>query len=117
MFKAYKFRLYPNKNQIEIINKIFGSSRYVYNYYLDKMKNNGYVSAYTNIKDYTSILKYNAVFLQEIDSIVIRKSLFNLDDAYIRLFNKTGDYPKFKSKYNRNSYNTTAVYRNYKDKE
>ena len=22
MFKAYKFRLYPNKNQIEIINKI-----------------------------------------------------------------------------------------------
>ena len=117
MFKAYKFRLYPNKNQIEIINKIFGSSRYVYNYYLDKMKNNGYVSAYTNIKDYTSFLKYNAVFLQEIDSIVIRKSLFNLDDAYIRLFNKTGDYPKFKSKYNRNSYNTTAVYRNYKDKE
>lgn len=117
MFKAYKFRLYPNKNQIEIINKIFGSSRYVYNYYLDKMKNNGYVSAYTNIKDYTSILKYNAVFLQEIDSIVIRKSLFNLDDAYIRLFNKTGGYPKFKSKYNRNSYNTTAVYRNYKDKE
>ena len=117
MFKAYKFRLYPNKNQIEIINKIFGSSRYVYNYYLDKMKNNGYVSAYTNIKDYTSILKYNAVFLQEIDSIVIRKSLFNLDDAYIRLFNKTGDYPKFKSKYNINSYNTTAVYRNYKDKE
>ena len=117
MFRTYKFRLYPNKNQIEIINKIFGSSRYVYNYYLDKMKNNGYVSAYTNIKDYTSILKYNAVFLQEIDSIVIRKSLFNLDDAYIRLFNKTGDYPKFKSKYNINSYNTTAVYRNYKDKE
>ena len=117
MFRTYKFRLYPNKNQIEIINKIFGSSRYVYNYYLDKMKNNGYVSAYTNIKDYTSILKYNAVFLQEIDSIVIRKSLFNLDDAYIRLFNKTGGYPKFKSKYNRNSYNTTAVYRNYKDKE
>ena len=117
MFRTYKFRLYPNKNQIEIINKIFGSSRYVYNYYLDKMKNNGYVSAYTNIKDYTSILKYNAVFLQEIDSIVIRKSLFNLDDAYIRLFNKTGDYPKFKSKYNKNSYNTTAVYRNYKDKE
>ena len=117
MFRTYKFRLYPDKEQIELINKTFGSSRYVYNYYLDKMKNNGYVSAYTNIKDYTSILKYNAVFLQEIDSIVIRKSLFNLDDAYIRLFNKTGGYPKFKSKYNRNSYNTPAVYRNYKDKE
>ena len=30
------------------------------------MKNNGYVSAYTNIKDYTSTLKYDAVFLQDI---------------------------------------------------
>lgn len=117
MFKAYKFRLYPNNKQLELINKTFGSGRYVYNHYLDKMKNNGYVSAYTNIKDYTSILKYDAVFLQEIDSIVIRKSLFNLDDAYQKLFNKTGGYPKFKSKYNRNSYNTTAVYNKYKDKE
>ena len=117
MFKACKFRLYPNRKQIELINKTFGSSRYVYNYYLDKMKNNGYVSAYTNIKDYTSNLKYDAVFLQEIDSIVIRESLFNLDNAYQKLFSKTGGYPKFKSKYNRNSYNTTAVYNSYKDKE
>lgn len=117
MFKAYKFRLYPNNKQLELINKTFGSGSYVYNYYLDKMKNNGYVPAYTNIKDYTSTLKYDAVFLQEIDSIVIRKSLFNLDDAYKKLFNKTGGYPKFKSKYNKNSYNTTAVYNNYKNKE
>ena len=117
MFKAYKFRLYPNKNQIEIINKIFGSSRYVYNYYLDKMKNNGYTPVSTNIKDYTSILQYNASFLQETDSNIIIKSLFRLDNAYKKLFTKTGGYPKFKSKYNKNSYNTTAVYRNYKDKE
>ena len=117
MYKAYKFRLYPNKEQIELRNKTFGSSRYVYNHYLSKMKNNGYVSAYTNIRDYTSTLKYDAVFLQEIDSIVIRESLFNLDNAYKKLFNKTGGYPKFKSKYNKNSYNTTAVYNNYKDKE
>ena len=117
MFRAYKFRFYPNDKQLELINKTFGSSRYVYNHYLDKMKNNGYVSAYTNIKDYTSTLKYDAVFLQDIDSIVIRESLFNLDNAYKRLFNKTGGYPKFKSKYNRNSYNTTAVYNKYKDKE
>ena len=117
MFRAYKLRLYPDKEQLELINKTFGSSRYVYNHYLDKMKNNGYVSAYTNIKDYTSTLKYDAVFLQEIDSIVIRKSLFNLDNAYQKLFSKTGGYPKFKSEYNRNSYNTTAVYNNYKNKE
>ena len=66
MFKAYKFRLYPNNKQLELINKTFGSGRYVYNNYLDKMKNNGYVPAYTNIKDYTSTLKYDAVFLFEV---------------------------------------------------
>ena len=117
MYKAYKFRLYPNKEQIELINKTFGCGRFVYNHYLDKIKNNGYTNTYSNIKDYTSSLKYEAVFLQEIDSIVIRQSLFNLDNAYKKLFNKQGGYPKFKSKYNRNSYNTTAVYKSYKAKE
>ena len=117
MYKAYKFRLYPNKEQTELINKTFGCGRFVYNHYLDKIKNNGYTNTYSNIKDYTSTLKYEAVFLREIDSIVIRQSLFNLDNAYKKLFNKQGGYPKFKSKYNRNSYNTTAVYKSYKDKE
>ena len=67
MYKAFKFRLYPNDKQKGLINKKFGCARYVYNYYLDKMKNNGYFTAYTNIKDYTSKLKYDAPFLEEID--------------------------------------------------
>lgn len=117
MYKSYRFRFYPNKKQLELINKAFGSSRYVYNYYLDKMKNKGYVSASTNIKDYTSILKYNTPFLQEVDSIVLTKSIFNLDDTCKKLFNKTGCYPKHKSKYNRNSYNIPSTYKKYKDKE
>ena len=117
MYKSYRFRFYPNKKQLELINKAFGSSRYVYNYYLDKMKNKGYVSASTNIKEYTSILKYNTPFLQEVDSIVLTKSIFNLDDDYKKLFNKTGGYPKHKSKNNRNSYNIPSTYKKYKDKE
>ena len=32
-----------------LINKTFGSARYTYNYYLDKMINNGYVKPYANI--------------------------------------------------------------------
>ena len=117
MYKSYRFRFYPNNKQLELINKTFGSSRYVYNYYLDKMKNKGYVSASTNIKDYTSILRYNTPFLQEVDSIVLTKSIFNLDDDYKKLFNKTGGYPKHKSKNNRNSYNIPSTYKKYKDKE
>ena len=117
MYKAYKFRLYPNDTQKLLINKTFGCARYVYNYYLDKMQKEGYTWAYTNISDYVNNLKYNAIFLQEIDSIVIRKSIFNLDDAYQKMYKENKGKPRFKSKYNKNSYNTNAIYSVYKNKE
>ena len=110
MYKAYKLRLYPNDIQTELINKILGCSRYTYNHYLDKMINNGYTTSYNNIKDFTNTLRYEAPFLQEIDNIIIHKSLYNLDDAFKRNFNQISGYPKFKSKYKRNSYNTPATY-------
>lgn len=31
MYKSYKFRLYPNNEQKELLNKNFGSSRFIYN--------------------------------------------------------------------------------------
>ncbi|HIS90630.1 MAG TPA: helix-turn-helix domain-containing protein, partial [Candidatus Faecisoma merdavium] len=31
IYKAYKFRLYPNKIQQELINKTLGSTRFIYN--------------------------------------------------------------------------------------
>ena len=34
--KAYKYRIYPNKKQQEIIQKTFGCCRFVYNKYLAK---------------------------------------------------------------------------------
>ena len=40
---AYKFRIYPTKEQQEFIKKNFDCARFVYNYYLDK-RINAYVS-------------------------------------------------------------------------
>ena len=34
MYKAYRFRMYPNNDQIILINKNFGCVRFVYNYFL-----------------------------------------------------------------------------------
>ncbi len=53
--KAYKFRLYPNSKQKEIINKTFGCTRLTYNYYLNKIienyeNNHKYLSIYDTIK-------------------------------------------------------------------
>ena len=72
MYKSFKFRLYLNKLQFEFINKSFGCSRFIYNYYLSNIKNNGYKDAYSNIIYYVYNLK-KYIFLQEIDSVVIRK--------------------------------------------
>ena len=117
MYKVYKFRLYPNDEQKILINKTFGAARYIYNYYLDKMKNNTYVTPYNNIQDYEYNLKNEATFLQEINSTIIKKSIYKLDDAYKKMFNNQGGYPKFKSKYGRNSYNIVAIYGKYKSIE
>lgn len=66
IYIAYKFRLYPNFEQKIFINKTFGGARYTYNYYLDKMKNHGYITSIANIEDYVDNLKYEIIFLQEI---------------------------------------------------
>ena len=116
MYKAYKFRLYPTDEQRTLINKTFGCQRFVYNYYLNDIKNNGYKNAFTCINDYTSSLKYSYEFLGEVDSTSIRKTLFHLEDNFKRHFNSNFGYPKYKSKYSKNSYMASAVYRKYKDK-
>ena len=36
VYKAYIFRLYPDNNPIININKFLGSSRFIYNYFLNK---------------------------------------------------------------------------------
>lgn len=46
MYKAYKFRLYPNDTQKILIHKTFGCYRFVYNYFLVKCKSNGYIKAF-----------------------------------------------------------------------
>ena len=51
MYKAYKFRLYPNDSQRVLIHKTFGCVRFVYNYFLDKCKKNGYIKAYDMCKE------------------------------------------------------------------
>jgi putative transposase len=35
MLRAYKYRMYPLKNQEEMVNKHFGACRYVYNWGLE----------------------------------------------------------------------------------
>ena len=115
--KGYVFRMYPNKEQTELINKTIGCSRFIYNYFLDdKIKEYKEIgkskSAYDQIKLIPSLSKEYS-FLKEVDSCALRNSLFNLEDAYKRLYNGSG-YPKFKVKGVHESYKTNNIKNSYK---
>ena len=59
MYKTFRFRLYPNDNQIILINKTFGWYNFIYNYFLNICKDNGYRCAFDMIKEIPSLKKLN----------------------------------------------------------
>ena len=102
MEKAYKYRIYPNKKQKEIITKTFGSCRFVYNKYLAKRievyeaskKTFSYIQCANDMKQ----LKLEFKWLKEVDSTALQSSLKDLDMAYQKFFKEHSGFPKFKSK-------------------
>ena len=116
MYKAYRFRLYPNATQRLLINKTFGCARFIYNYFLDKCKSNKYIKAFDMCNEIKT-LSTDYPFLKEVDSCALRCAVFNLEDGFKNFFAKRSDYPKFKSKFNKQTYKTTCMKSSYKGKE
>lgn len=116
--KAYKYRIYPNKGQEELIQKTFGCVRFVYNYFLadriNAYKENGESrSCFQQIKMLTD-LKNEYEWLKEPDKNALQCALRNLNTAYQNFFRNvkkggTPGFPKFKRKKdNSKSYQTCA---------
>lgn len=109
MEKAYKYRIYPNKQQKEQIKKTFGCCRFVYNKYLamriEKYKNTKESFTYNKCANDMKNLKSEIEWLKEVDSTALQSSLKDLDMAYQKFFKEHSGFPKFKSKKdNRKSY-------------
>jgi putative transposase len=121
--KGYKFRIYPKKRQEELMQKTFGSGRFVYNHYLAKRKTvyrtNKSMLGYEACSADLTRLKRELPWLGEVDSTALQSSLRNLDDAYQNFFRrvkkgeKPAGYPKFKRKHDRRkSYTSKAIGKN-----
>lgn len=114
MEKAFKYRIYPNKQQKVQLAKTFGSTRFVYNYYLDA-RIKAYEKDKTTLNYYACAndlkrLKTEFVWLKEVDSTALQSSLRDLDNAYQKFFKENAGYPKFKSrKTHRFSYKSKCV--------
>lgn len=114
---TYNYRLYPTKEQSVLLDKHFGCTRFVFNYYLNKEQqhylNNkedieakrvkGFLNYYDNAKDLTN-LKKQSTWLTEVNSQTLQATLKNLESAYRGFFQKRSKFPRFKSKKSRQSF-------------
>lgn len=102
--KTYKLRLYPNKEQIKLMSKHFGSTRFVWNYFLAKRKQSYLeskksLSYHDNARTLVALKKTDEFnWLQDVNSQALQTSLKDLDAAYGRFFKKQAMFPKFKKK-------------------
>ena len=107
--RGYKFRLYPNKKQQQLILSTFGCCRFVYNRYLalsiSQYESTGKSNTYNQNSKNLTQLKKELTWLKNVDSVALQQSLRNLDKAYQNFFRnvkegKTPGFPKFKKKSN-----------------
>ena len=108
--RTYRFRLYPNKAQIELLAKHFGCSRFVYNYFLNQRKEQYRLTGksdnfYAQCKTLTTLKKQEeTAWLNEVNAQTLQFAIRSLEAAYTNFFKKRAKFPNFKSKHSKNSF-------------
>ena len=104
---SYRFRIYPTKEQKELIQRTFGCCRFVYNRFLAMRiaiyKETGTTMNYYSCSNALTPMKKDLEWLKEVDATALQSSLRDLDAAFQNFFRglKQGQqigFPKFKSK-------------------
>lgn len=107
MLKAYKYRLYPNKEQQECFAKCFGCVRFIYNRMLSD-KIDYYKETKHKLNNTPAQYKKEFPWLKEVDSLALANAQLNLQTAYNNFFKRPEvGFPKFKSKKNHHYSYTT----------
>ena len=119
---ALKLKLYPSQEQKTFLNKCFGCTRFVYNFYLSE-KNDFYEK---NVKGFEDKEKRNAIWktfketplkelkeknpwLKEAIQQGIANAYMNLKGAYQKFYTGKAELPRFHSKKNRNSFKDSMM--------
>ena len=104
ILKSYKFRLYPTKDQISLLNQHIGHCRFVYNYFLNENKKiyeeEKKFIFYNETSNLLTILKKDKEYkwLKDINSQSLQASLKNLEIAFKNFFKKISNFPVFHKK-------------------
>lgn len=104
MIKSYKIRLYPTKEQEQLMWKHVGSCRFIWNWMLAKQEElykqgEKHLSAFDMINLLTPLKKQEEyLWLKEVSNTSLKDICRDLDKAYKMFFKKTSGFPKFKSR-------------------
>ena len=104
MLKAYKYRIYPKKEQRALIEKHFGCARFVYNWSLG-LQNDYYQQhkkslSRGEIQSQLVAMKQTEQYawLKEVNSQSLLNALLNVYTAFNNFFKGRAKFPRFKSK-------------------
>ena len=102
MYKGYTIRIYPTKDQEELLRKHIGCCRFIWNHMIEVQKTryqNGekYLNRFGMIKLIPSIKK-EFDWLNEVSMSSLQLICKDVNTAYQRFFKKISNYPKFKNK-------------------
>ena len=106
--KAYKFRLYPTKQQEVLLNKTFGCVRFYYNQQVALF--NSYDKESNPKPEFKSstLIRQEFEWMQEVSAAAIQQKEIDFKEFKKQLFNKNRKsklgFPNFKKKSNRQSY-------------
>jgi putative transposase len=105
MLKVYKYRIYPDKDQIEFIIVHFGACRFVYNWALEqKIKTYEQTKKSISRFDLQKILVHEVkpanIWLKKTNSQALLSSLVNVESAFTKFFREKSGFPNFKSRKN-----------------
>ena len=112
---AYKFRIYPNKEQLVMLSKTFGCTRYLWNRML--ADHNELYRVIGQVPDNTPA-DYKCLdeckWLNEVDSTALAYTQITQKRAFANFFNKKAQHPVFHKKYGRQSFTSSCVNNNIK---
>ena len=99
--KGFKYRIYPKDNQIEQIENMFNTKRYVWNYFLNinqhRLNHHKSVLNYNKMSRLLTLLKKKKLWLNQCEKSVLQNTIKYQYQTFLKFFKKECGFPKFKS--------------------
>ncbi|MFY9132123.1 MAG: IS200/IS605 family element RNA-guided endonuclease TnpB [Candidatus Methanoculleus thermohydrogenotrophicum] len=104
MLQAYKYRMYPSREQVTLLMQHIHACRFVYNHSLEQKirayEQEGRKLSCYDLNKQLPALKEEYPWLKEVNSQSLQNANKNLDNAFTRFFREKKGFPRFKSKKN-----------------